>query len=169
MLTSGRKSLAAIALLAGVVGAVAWFTATQPAPVRADIVTMYKSPACGCCSKWADHLRQRGYEVQTLEVRDLERVKIANGVPLGLASCHTALIEGYVIEGHVPVADIDRLLRERPAFAGLAVPGMPIGSPGMEGPNPEPYDVLSFDATGPLSVFASHGPGIVPKVQRGAP
>ncbi len=84
-------------------------------------------------------------------------MKAERGVPRELSACHTAVVEGYVIEGHVPAADIRRLLKERPPVAGLAVPGMPIGSPGMPGPNRQPYDVLSFDAKGQVKVFASHG------------
>ena len=83
-------------------------------------------------------------------------VKRQAGVPRGAYSCHTAFVDGYVVEGHVPAEDIKRLLTERPDVAGIAVPGMPIGSPGMEGPNPQPYDVLAFDEDGVLSLFASH-------------
>ena len=104
-------------------------------------------------------LSARGYEVETVDLPQLDSIKATHGVPQSLASCHTALIDGYVVEGHVPIADVERLLQERPAISGLAVPGMPIGSPGMEGPNPERYRVYSFDATGVLSVFAEHGPG----------
>jgi len=121
-------------------------------------VTVYKSPTCGCCVKWIDHLEGHGFTVEARDVRDTRALKQEHGVPSGLEACHTALIEGYVIEGHVPAEDIGRLLRERPPVAGLAVPGMPIGSPGMEGPRPEAYRVLSFDAVGHTEIFASHGP-----------
>lgn len=121
-------------------------------------VTVYKSPTCGCCSKWVEHLEDHGFSVETHELRDVTPIKIANGVPRELSSCHTALVGGYVVEGHVPAADVIRLLDQRPPVVGLSVPGMPIGSPGMEGPNPEPYRVLSFDALGRVEVFAAHGP-----------
>lgn len=119
-------------------------------------VAVFKTPSCGCCSKWADHLRAEGFLVQIQEVPDLPAVKRQYGVPEKLSSCHTALVGPYVIEGHVPVADIRRLLRESPKVVGLAVPGMPIGSPGMEGGTPERYEVFSFDAEGKTRVFARH-------------
>ena len=122
------------------------------------LVTVYKTPTCGCCRAWVDHLRDSGFRVETVDRVDLTMVKSANGVPERLASCHTATVGGYVVEGHVPAEDIRRLLRERPAVAGLAVPGMPVGSPGMEvpGTRADRYDVLSFDRAGVTSVFASH-------------
>lgn len=120
-------------------------------------VQVYKSPTCGCCSEWIDHLRSHGFAVRATDVRDVSPVKREHGVPRGLESCHTALVGGYVVEGHVPAEDLRRLLAERPDVAGLAVPGMPIGSPGMEGPNPERYRVLAFGPGG-LAVFAEHGP-----------
>jgi hypothetical protein len=121
-------------------------------------VTVYKTPTCGCCRAWVDHLRDAGFHVETVDRDDLTMVKSANGVPERLASCHTATVGDYVVEGHVPAEDIRRLLRERPAVAGLAVPGMPVGSPGMEVPGrpADRYDVLSFDRAGVTSVFASH-------------
>ena len=118
-------------------------------------VVVYKSPYCGCCVGWARHMTAHGYAVSDPDNTDLEAVKQSAGVPRELYSCHTAVIDGYVIEGHVPASAIERLLRERPDVKGLAVPGMPIGSPGMEGPDPEPYDVLSFDEDGETSVFMS--------------
>ena len=121
-------------------------------------ITVYKSPTCGCCVKWIDHLEAGGLAVEAIDVADMARIKKENGVPGSLASCHTALIDGYVIEGHVPVEDVIRLLEERPDVAGLAVPKMPIGSPGMEGPNPVPYDVLAFTKQGSTHTYASHGP-----------
>ena len=106
-----------------------------------------------------DHyLAENGFTVETHDVRDVTPMKRANGVPQSLSSYHTAFVEGYVVEGHVPASDVKRLLEERPAVSGLAVPGMPEGSPGMEGPNPERYRVLAFGPDGRLEVFASHGP-----------
>ncbi len=119
-------------------------------------ITVYKSPTCGCCSKWIAHLEANGFEVGANDRENMASVKIENGIHREFSSCHTAVIDGYVIEGHVPAEDIQRLLRDRPAVAGIAVPGMPIGSPGMEGPNPQAYDVLTFDNLGKTSVYASH-------------
>lgn len=121
--------------------------------VEAVAVTVYKSPTCGCCGNWVDHLEANGYEVTTVETEDLSPVKAEHGVRPEYASCHTALVEGYVIEGHVPADVIDRLLRERPDVAGLTVPGMPMGSPGMEGPRRDPYNVLTFDAAGNTTIY----------------
>lgn len=103
------------------------------------------------------HLREHGFEVRTIDSKDLAAVKASLNVPGELTSCHTALVGGYVIEGHVPAADVQRLLRERPAVAGLAVPGMPEGSPGMEGARRDPYDVIAFGKTG-TRIFASYRP-----------
>ena len=119
-------------------------------------ITVYKSPTCGCCSKWIDHLEANGFEVVAHDMGNMASVKIENGIRREFTSCHTAVIDGYTIEGHVPAEDIQRLLRDRPAVAGIAVPGMPIGSPGMEGPNPQAYDVLTFDNLGNTSVYARH-------------
>jgi hypothetical protein len=123
------------------------------------IVDVYKSPTCGCCANWVDHLREAGFEVRTTDMRDLTDFKASQSVPRHVESCHTALVDGYVVEGHVPASDIQRLLRERPAITGVAVPGMPIGSPGMEVPGTrgQPYDVIAFDENGHTDVFASHG------------
>lgn len=119
---------------------------------------VYKDAACGCCGIWVAHLRKQGFEVKATNVTNLDEIKDKNRVPRPARSCHTGLVDGYVIEGHVPAADVHRLLKERPAgVVGLAVPGMPIGSPGMEGANPQPYDVLAFDREGRTKVFATHG------------
>ena len=121
-------------------------------------VTVYKSPTCGCCSLWADHLSENGFEVKTIDMPDVRPMKEQFGLPADLGSCHTAVVDGYVIEGHVPASDVKRLLAERPDVTGLAVPGMPIGSPGMEveGRPAEAYDVIAFTKGGERSVFASH-------------
>lgn len=127
------------------------------APVLAAEVTVYKSPTCGCCKAWVKHLQANGFSVTTHDVADLGPYKTANGVPAALGSCHTAKVGGYVIEGHVPANDIKRLLKERPAVRGLAVPGMPVGSPGMEqGAQKDRYEVLTFDAQGKTAVYARH-------------
>ena len=121
-------------------------------------VVVYKSPTCGCCTKWMDHLEENDIDVESQDVRDVSPIKRANGVPPGMTACHTALAGGYFIEGHVPAEDVKRLLKERPEIAGLTVPGMPIGSPGMEGPHPERYRVFAVGRDGKLSTFATHGP-----------
>ena len=131
-------------------------------PVRSDgegatLVTVYKTPTCGCCTLWADHMEENGFEVARVDVADLGAVKRQYGIPDSLASCHTAVVDGYVVEGHVPAEDVRRLIQERPGAGGLAVPGMPIGSPGMEVPGvaADRYDVLLI-SEGEASVFARH-------------
>jgi hypothetical protein len=118
-------------------------------------IQVFKSPYCGCCKAWAEHLRAEGFAVAEQDLDDLTRIKRKAGVPDELQSCHTALVEGYTIEGHVPAVAIERLLREQPEIRGLAAPGMPQGSPGMPSPAPERYDVKAFDADG-TSVFGSY-------------
>lgn len=110
------------------------------------LMTVYKDEFCGCCIEWIDHMVQAGYRVQAINVKDLDAVKTKYGVAPDLESCHTAEVDGYIIEGHVPASAVKKLLAERPALAGLAVPGMPIGSPGMEVPGREPhvYNVVGF-------------------------
>ena len=122
------------------------------------LVQVYKSPTCGCCGKWVDHLRAAGFTVQATNVADVNQYKLEYGVPMQLASCHTAIVEGYIVEGHVPADDVIKMLREKPAIKGIAVPGMPLGSPGMESPNPERYETIAFDADGNTTVFAIHEP-----------
>jgi hypothetical protein len=123
---------------------------------KAMRVEVYKSPACGCCGKWAEHLQQNGFAVTVHEIRDVTGFRTRLGVPQELASCHTALVDGYVVEGHVPAADIHRLLKERPQARGLAVPRMPRGSPGMEAARGDPYDVLLIHADGATRVYRSY-------------
>ena len=118
-------------------------------------VTVYKSPTCGCCSKWVDHMTAAGFKVTAHDTSNMQAVKTRLGVPDALASCHTSVVNGYIIEGHVPAADIQRLLRDKPRVAGLAVPGMVTGSPGMEGSRSDPYNVMAF-GEGKTSVFARH-------------
>ena len=128
--------------------------AQRPQPV----VEVYKSPTCGCCTKWVTHLQAHGFATRVTNLEDLSQSKAKYQVPGRMQACHTAVVDGYIVEGHVPAADIQRLLKERPAVAGLAVPGMPIGSPGMEVPGmkAQPYRVFTFDKRGQLQVFASH-------------
>lgn len=127
------------------------------AQAAAQTIEVTKSPYCGCCAQWVEHLRANGFTVRVTDTEDLDPVAHEHGVPDALRSCHTATVEGYVIEGHVPAADIRRLLAERPDAAGLAVPGMPIGSPGMEqGDRRQPYATLLFRRDGGQQVFARH-------------
>ena len=119
-------------------------------------ISVYKSPTCGCCSKWVRHLKDNGFEVETVDLNDLRTVKSMSGIQPEQASCHTARIGDYVIEGHVPAEDIKRLLAEQPDARGLTVPGMRMGSPGMESPQPDHYQVLLLDKDGTTSVFAEH-------------
>ena len=123
---------------------------------KAVEVVVYKDPNCGCCKSWIDHLRKHGFKVTSHDTRDMNAIKANAGVKSDLQSCHTAMVGGYVVEGHVPAKDIQRLLKQRPKIAGLAVPGMPMGSPGMEGPSSDKYDVIAFEKTGRTKVFASH-------------
>jgi hypothetical protein len=121
-------------------------------------VVVYKSPTCGCCQSWAEHLQAAGFPVETRDTQDLDAIKAEAGVPFGQGSCHTAKVGDYFVEGHVPADDVKRLLAERPDALGLTVPGMPIGSPGMEqGDVREPYDVLLVAKDGSTAVFAHHG------------
>jgi hypothetical protein len=128
-------------------GAAAAALITAAVPVMAadgPQLTVWKNPNCGCCGYWVDHLRQNGFTVSVIETAAMQPVKDQQGVPPELHSCHTAEVDGYAIEGHVPAHAIGRLLAARPAGRGLAVPGMPIGSPGMEGGTPEVYEVWLF-------------------------
>ncbi|HEY8562041.1 MAG TPA: DUF411 domain-containing protein [Pyrinomonadaceae bacterium] len=122
-------------------------------------VTVYKSPTCGCCTMWEAHLTKAGFKVASNKTDDLPAIRKRYGVPEKAQSCHTAIVGGYFIEGHVPAADIEKLLKTRPAdIAGLAAPGMPPKSPGMqpEGEKPSGYDVISFDKSGQTKVFTSY-------------
>jgi hypothetical protein len=122
----------------------------------APLVVVYKDPSCGCCTKWVEHMRESGFRVEAHDTSGVDGIKNQAGVPTAARSCHTGLVGGYAIEGHVPAEAIRRLLREHPAdIAGLAVPGMVTGSPGMEGPNPEHYDVVAFTKDGRTSVYES--------------
>ncbi len=126
------------------------------AAAKKPTITVYKDPSCGCCKSWIEHLIKHGYRVDAKDTPEMTEIKRTLGVPDGLTACHTAVVNGYLIEGHVPAADIARLLNEKPKVAGLAVPGMPMGSPGMEGPRTQHYQVLSFDKAGKTKVFASY-------------
>jgi hypothetical protein len=133
--------------------------ATSPATTAAGpepVLVVYKTPSCGCCKGWVQHMKDAGFTVEVNDLPDLSAVKREAKVPDELQACHTARIGGYVVEGHVPAADIRRLLAEHPAVTGIGTPGMPMGSPGMEGAYTDRYDVLTFGGSGKSTVFASH-------------
>ena len=120
-------------------------------------VTAFRSPTCGCCGAWIEHMQAQGFQVKDNLVEDMEAVKREHNVPGNLAACHTAVVNGYVVEGHIPAADVNRLLTEKPEVLGIAVPGMPIGSPGMESETvKEPYTVFTFDQRGQTTTFQDH-------------
>ena len=127
-----------------------------PGLAAAADVLVYKSPTCGCCGAWVEHMRANGFNVVTRNVEDLAPLKQRLGVSPQVASCHTAVVDGYVVEGHVPADVVEKLLGERPAVTGIAVPGMPVGSPGMEVPGrpAQPYTVVSFDDQGRVREYA---------------
>lgn len=124
------------------------------------LIQVHKSPACGCCEQWVEHLRKDGFRVEVFEEDDMGPIKERLGVPYGKGSCHTGEVEGYLIEGHVPAGDIRRLLAERPQAKGLVLPGMPIGAPGMEIPDTpaQPYTVELVKLDGETEVFSHHAP-----------
>lgn len=148
----GTAAITGAALLAGVLPA--WAAAPE---LRIDV---WKSPTCGCCNDWIKHLQANGFTVSATNVPDSRHVRARFGMPAKYASCHTALIGGYVIEGHVPAREIKRLLREKPQALGISAPGMPVGSPGMDGPEyggvRDPYDVMLVLRDGSARVFASY-------------
>ncbi len=117
-------------------------------------IKVYKDANCGCCKEWVTHLEQNGFKVESVDMPDLSAVKQKYGVKPELESCHTGVVNGYTVEGHVPADLILKMLKEKPAIAGIAVPGMPSGSPGMEGGAKEKYDVLTFDRAGRTTVYA---------------
>lgn len=121
-------------------------------------MTVYRSPTCGCCENWQDHVKENKFVIKDVVSDDMQAIKKKYGVPDQLGSCHTAIIGGYVIEGHVPAKDIQKLLQEKPNVVGISAPGMPAGSPGMEmGNRKDGYRVMSFDKDGSFKVFAEHG------------
>jgi len=131
--------------------------ATLAMPLRAAIpVSVYKTPTCGCCGQWVAHMKANGFDLQVQDVPDTAPYRAKYGVPNAMASCHTAVIGGYAIEGHVPADEIKRLLKEKPKAGGLAVPGMVAGSPGMETGQVQPYSVILFTADGKSSIYANY-------------
>ena len=147
---SRRTFLALVPMAAlGVTGATAQTTGR---------LQVFKDPTCGCCALWVRHMEAHGFTASVTNVEDMTAIKAKHGVPASVRSCHTTLVNGYVVEGHVPATYVQRILTDRPTIAGIGVAGMPIGSPGMEvaGAKAQPFDVLSFDVKGETRLFASH-------------
>ena len=154
MTTTRREWLRAsvVGLLAGGVPRVA--DALQTTAQSDNAIEIWKTPTCGCCKLWVDHMRTNGFRPTVHDVNDVSPIKRKLGVPTSLESCHTGIVSGYAIEGHVPADIVRQMLKQRPKVAGLAVAGMPMGSPGMEGPRKDPYNVIAFERNGRTSVFA---------------
>jgi hypothetical protein len=136
---------------------IATFLAAGPA-AASIVVDVYKSPTCGCCTKWIAHLRSEGFVVTVHDIDNVDLYRTRVGVPSALSACHTAHVDGYVVEGHVPAADIRKLLAQRPKAMGLAVPGMPLGSPGMDALHTSGYEVLLFQPNGATQVYHAYPP-----------
>ena len=144
-----RTLLAALSLAALLVA-----TASAQAPALTKM-TVYKSPTCGCCAKWVEHMKKAGFDLAVTDTDNVSLIKAEHKVPSNLAACHTAIVNGYVVEGHVPDDVIRKMLAEKPKISGIAVAGMPMGAPGMETDGvPQSYDVMAFDATGASRVYA---------------
>lgn len=153
-----RNTRIAIAMAGALTLALGYVVSAQQAAALPK-VTVYKTSSCGCCKLWVDHMKANGFDVQAMDVSsaDVRNVSKMAGLKDEDTSCHTAKVGNYTVEGHVPAADIKRMLKEKPAIAGLAAPGMPMGSPGMEqGGAKEPYDVIAFKKDGTSTVFAKH-------------
>jgi len=148
----GRRHWGAL-LLAATVAGVGGLAIAAPSP--GPEISVYKNASCGCCKKWVEHLQAAGFRVTVHDTSTLAGVMERYGVPRKLTACHTAVVDGYVIEGHVPADVIQRLLKERPGIAGVAVPGMPAGSPGMESETPARFYILTFDKNGTTSVYGA--------------
>jgi hypothetical protein len=139
------------------IAVLALFLTTAGSRAAGPEITVYKTRTCGCCGKWVDHLKANGFEAVVKEVASTADARKQYGVPDSLISCHTAVVNGYAVEGHVPAADIHKLLKQRPKAVGLAVPGMPLGSPGMEqGDHKQAYSVLLFTKDGNTSAFTRY-------------
>ena len=157
MIMKSRTILFALAACLLVTVAIGWQTFRSEA--SSPSVVVYNSPTCGCCVKWIDMLEEAGFEVVSKNLTNVRAAKQQYGVSRELSSCHTAIVDDrYVVEGHVPIDLVKKMVKEQPDIKGIAVPGMPIGSPGMEGPNPVPYDVLAFTEGDSVYVYASITP-----------
>lgn len=142
-----NRSIFSKAILAGALALPMLASGAEP------VIEVYKSESCGCCTGWVDHLKANGFDVKVTNVESPSDYRQKFGIPQELGSCHSAKVQGYAIEGHVPAADIKRLLKEKPKAVGLAVPAMPMGSPGMEGPRKDPYDVLLVQKNGSTATY----------------
>lgn len=152
-----RTVLLVVALLTATAAGSVVATAGPGSSQTLPSVTVYKDPGCGCCSLWVAHMERAGFTVTTADTADMPALRARQGVPAHVQGCHTAVVDGFVVEGHVPADDVKRLLSSRPKVKGIAVPGMPIGSPGMEQGNVKhAYSVLTFDDAGRTTVFARH-------------
>ncbi|WP_310468173.1 DUF411 domain-containing protein [Sphingomonas sp.] len=156
---TSRRSLLTTSLALGGIALLGFSAAGNSKPAAAPAtrkMVMHKHPMCGCCGKWGDAARAAGFEVEIADTRDIMAVKAKYGVPDALASCHTTIVGGYVVEGHVPLGAVAKLLRTKPKIKGIAVPGMPVGAPGMEVPGrpADPITVMAFDAAGKVRRFA---------------
>ena len=151
-----RRALLLGSMIAGGGSVFAWSLLGTTRPAKASMITVWKSPTCGCCSGWVEYMRGKGYQVSVNLVADPDPIKAKLGVPLALYSCHTAKIDEYLVEGHVPEAAVAKLLAERPNLKGIALPGMPAGSQGMDG-TPGVYRIVGFDANGRIHRFAEVG------------
>lgn len=151
-----RKARWGLLLGVGLVGVhlIAGSALFESAPVAAGELTVWTSPTCNCCDEWIEHMRAAGFSTFVRDVEDMVRIRSGNGVPEALQSCHTAMVDGYVLEGHVPASDVTRLRTEKPPVAGLSATGMPASAPGMDHPG-HPYDVVAFGRTG-NGLYASH-------------
>ncbi len=149
--TISRRSLLGMALAAAAPLAAGVRLSAQAKPQ----MTVYKSSTCGCCSLWVEHMQANGFAVKAIDVEDVDKVKKERGVPVSAQSCHTGIVNGYAVEGHVPAAAVKKMLAEKPAILGIAVPGMPMGSPGMEVPSgqKDKFDVVAFDKAGKITIF----------------
>jgi len=159
MMRKSRLALLGILVVAAVAGAGAGLFMGQAGAAAKPEMTVYLTPTCGCCGQWVRYVEREGFDVTAREVdqAELNAIKEEAGLDWGLASCHTAFVGDYVVEGHVPAREIRRLLDEQPDFAGISVPGMPVGSPGMEmGARQDPYDVIAFRSDGTTEVFARY-------------
>jgi predicted ribosomally synthesized peptide with SipW-like signal peptide len=133
-----------------------WDENIQPYLGNSEL-TVYRSPTCGCCGEWVKHMERHGFRVKDIQTQDMDAIKAEYGVPQDMASCHTAMIDGYVLEGHIPADDVKALLTEKPDVAGITVPGMPLGSPGMEaGDKKQDFMVMAFDDEGDVEIFQEH-------------
>lgn len=146
-----RKLAAVIAVALSAAAA----TACTDASAAGTQMTVYATPTCGCCGAWVDHARENGFDVDVVYHDDLRPIRARHDIPASVTSCHFGVVDGYLVEGHVPANVVHRLLAERPDVRGIAVPGMPIGSPGMEHPSglTESYEVVTFDESGPIDVY----------------